>query len=421
MPEKFPKSFLWGASTASHQVEGGTKNQWSEWELSMADTLASTAKERLDYLSRYGHKVDWPAIAEQAARRDNYISGAGVEHFDRYEADFELLKKLNLNAYRFSVEWSRIEPEPGQWDQAALDHYHAYIAKLKELKIEPILTIWHWTMPTWFTDRGGFSKRRNLKYFYAFVAKIAEEYGSELNYVLTLNEPNVYILASYIMGLWPPQKKQPLTAIRINLNLVKAHRQAYRLLKGQNPKLKVSLAMNLAQAYAISPKNPINVALVRLKSYIANWWFLNRVRHNLDFIGINFYSTEYWKWNFKLTNPDGPYSDVGWYMEPKAIYDLLIETNQRYHLPLIITENGVADADDSRRQWWIEQTIQAMAKALAAKVPLRGYLHWSLMDNFEWSHGWWPKFGLVEVDRANMKRTIRPSAKWFASEVKKLS
>ncbi len=151
-----------------------------------------------------------------------------------------------------------------------------------------------------------------------------------------------------------------------------------------------------------------------------NWWFLNRVREQLDFIGINFYSTHYISWLWKEKNPDNPHNDLGWYMEPSAIYDVLVKTADRYGLPMIITENGLADAGDKQRQWWLEQTIAAMQRALAKGVPLKGYLHWSLLDNFEWAYGWWPEFGLVHVDRKTMKRSVRSSAKWFGSEIKRI-
>jgi beta-glucosidase len=158
--------------------------------------------------------------------------------------------------------------------------------------------------------------------------------------------------------------------------------------------------------------------LIKSYIYIGNWWFLDRIKDSLDFIGLNYYFTEYRNWWGKTANPKSPINDLGWYMEPSGIYPLLIKLWNRYKKPIIITENGLADAKDTHRQWWLQETIQALQKALADGVDLRGYLHWSLLDNFEWAYGWWPKFGLVAVDRETMRRTLRPSAKWLAKTIK---
>ncbi len=199
------KKFFWGASTASHQVEGGTHNQWSVWELENASDLAKTAKHRLGWMK------NWDDIKEQAKDPSNYVSGRGVEHYNRYKEDFDILEELNLNAFRFGIEWSRIEPEQGVFDEVAIAHYREYIAELNRRNIEPFINLWHWTMPVWFTEMGGFEKRRNIKYFEAFVQKVTDELLYDVNYVLVINEPNVYMGLSYGDGEWPPQKHNQLT------------------------------------------------------------------------------------------------------------------------------------------------------------------------------------------------------------------
>ncbi|MDZ7786209.1 MAG: family 1 glycosylhydrolase, partial [Candidatus Saccharibacteria bacterium] len=148
-----------------------------------------------------------------------------------------------------------------------------------------------------------------------------------------------------------------------------------------------------------------------------NWWFLRRIRRHQDFVGINYYFTDYFKGFMNRENPEVPVSDLGWYMEPEGLYPLMLRTWVRYKKPIYVTENGLADAKDEYRRWWIEETIVAMERALSEGVDLRGYLHWSLLDNFEWKYGWWPQFGLIEVDRKTMKRTVRPSAQWFAGRI----
>jgi beta-glucosidase len=404
----FPKNFYWGASTAGHQVEGGIHDDWTVWELANARHLASTASQRQGWLP------SWPRIKEQAQKPQNYVSDRGVDHYRRYEEDFDILQKLNMNAFRFSIEWSRLEPQEGEWDQAAVDHYRQYLSALRQRKIEPFLNIWHWTVPVWFEEKGGFTKRANLGYFERFVQKISDEFGADLSYIITLNEPNVYISLGFIEASRPPQLRKPLLGLWTYWNLHTAHKQAYKLLKSAHPHLQVGIAAQLGNIQAKRPHNLLDGLTTKVMRFAWDWWFLHRIRRQQDFIGINYYFTDYYK-NFHRQNPSVPLSDLGWYMEPEGIYPLLLRTWVRYKKPIFITENGVADAQDQYRRWWLEETIIAMERALSEGVDLRGYLHWSLLDNFEWESGWWPKFGLVEVDRAHgMKRTIRPSAKWLA-------
>lgn len=411
--QKFPNGFLWGASTAAHQVEGNTHNQWSEWELANAGRLAATFTKRLHWLPNLDEVT--PAGTDPA----NYVSGRGVEHYERYREDFGILQELGMNAFRFSIEWSRIEPEEGKWNEQAIAHYREYISELKRRNIEPVLTLWHWTMPVWFTAKGGFAKRSNVMYFVRFAHKIGELFGDELRYVVTLNEPNVYTQLSYLQGEWPPQGKNPLTAIRVYGNLVHAHRRAYSALKQGHPNIQVGIAMQAGNVLPKRPRDGLARCAGAVAEYLNNWWFLDRIRRQQDFIGINYYFTHYLG-GLRPQNPKTPVSDLGWYMAPGLLDRLLRRVSQRYRLPVIITENGLADAHDAERQWWLEETLAALQRALDAGVDLRGYLHWSLLDNFEWAYGWWPKFGLVSVDRKTMKRTIRPSARWFADYIKKL-
>lgn len=410
----FPKNFLWGASTASHQVEGGTHNQWSVWELAHANEFAKYAEKRL------GALPEWQRIKPYATNPDNYISGRGVEHYKRYKEDFDILEKLHLNAFRFGIEWSRLQPHQGAWDAAALQHYHEYIHELKQRGIEPVLNIWHWTMPTWFTDMGGFEKAENLEYWDEFVERIADEFAGELKYIITINEPNVYASFSYFTGEWPPEDRSLLKAFRVYRNLAQAHKRAYKILKARKKSLHVGLASQLANIQAKRPHNYIDSVATHIMRYAWNWWFLNRVRRYQDFVGFNYYFTDYYK-GFRRVNPNAPKNDLGWYMEPEGLYPILMRLWRHYKKPIIVTENGVADAQDEYRQWWLHETMVAMERAMSDGADIRGYLHWSLLDNFEWKYGWWPKFGLVAVDREHgMKRTIRPSALWWAARLKKI-
>ena len=414
-PKIFPKNFFWGASTAAHQVEGGNYNDWTVWELEHAKEYAQTAHQKNSHLK------NWDKIKHKAENPDNYVSGRGVEHYSKYKEDFDIVKKLNLNSFRFSIEWARIEPDEGIWNAAEINHYKTYILELRKRNIEPFLNIWHWTMPNWFAEKGGFTKKKNISYFERFVKKIADELLEEVSYVITINEPNVYAAESYLTGQRPPQKKSPFQFINVYRNIWIAHNRAYKILKIKKPSLKIGVANQLANMQAKRPRNFFDEFTTKIMRYFWNWLFLYRIRNYQDFIGINYYFTSYYMGLFKENNPSFPLNDLGWYMEPEGLYPLLIRAWARFKKPIFITENGLADDNDEFRRWWIEETIVAMERAISEGVEISGYLHWSLLDNFEWESGYWPHFGLVSVDRENgMKRSIRPSAKWFANRIKEL-
>ncbi|HVX58359.1 MAG TPA: glycoside hydrolase family 1 protein [Candidatus Saccharimonadales bacterium] len=426
MPEdteaEFPKDFMWGASTSAHQVEGNTNNQWTRWEMANADKLAATAEQRLH------HMPFWHEVKDRAQMPSTYISGKGIDHYNRYEEDFDLLKKLNLNAFRFGIEWARLEPEEGVWDEKEVEHYRDYIKAMRDRGIEPVLNIWHWTHPLWFEDMGAFKNKANLKHFDRFVSKLVNEYGSMVTYYITVNEPNTYTASSYLTvdllsGLsWPPGEKKITSAFKVYRNLVRAHRRAYKIIKAADSRARIGIAASLDNIQAKDPHDLPDEISTKIMRYIWDWWFLRRIGKYQDFIGINYYFTDYYDGLFKKSNPSMPVSELGWYMEPEGLYPLLLRAWAHYKKPIIVSENGVADAHDEYRRWWIEETIVAMERAISQGVKIIGYFHWSLLDNFEWATGWLPKFGLVEVDRQHgMKRTIRPSAKWFAEKITKLT
>lgn len=406
--------FYWGASTAAHQVEGGLVNQWTEWELAHAQEMAKNAHSELSYLPI------WPKIKAEATDPNNYVSGAGVEHFKRFQEDFDLLTKLNLNSFRFTIEWSRLEPNEGEWDESAFRHYKNYILELRKRNIEPFLNIWHWTVPVWFDEKGGFASRANLKYFDRFIQKVTSELLDEVKFVITLNEPNVYMGMSYSDGIWPPQEKNRFKALWVYNNLKIAHKRAYKIIKAHKPAAQIGVAQQIANIQAYRPDFWLDELVVKIMRYAWNWWWLNRIKRQMDFVGVNYYFTDYYK-GFQKINPAKPVSDLGWYMNAAGILPLLQRIAHHYPgKPIIITENGVADADDKFRKGWLAETMEAIETAQSQDIPIIGYLHWSLLDNFEWAYGWWPKFGLVEVDRANgMKRTIRPSAIWWSKYIDK--
>lgn len=408
---RFPKRFLWGASTAAHQVEGGLHNQWTVWEQEHAKKLAAQASYQ------FGDVASWPQVAEEAQRPDTYISGRGVEHYQRYEEDFDLLEQLHFNAFRFGIEWARIEPEEGCWDAEAIAHYRAYLKSLKARGITPVVTLFHFTLPVWFVERGGFEKRRNIRYFTRYAQKVLDELGGELSYIITINEPTVYVGESYLRGSWPPNRTSKWQSWRVLRHLITAHRRIYTMTRSRR-RWKVSMAHHLCYIYP-GDDAWLSDTSARLARYVVNDYTLKRVRRYSDFLGINYYFAHR-IYGYRSHSPYEQVSDMGWDMQPELLAELLEEVYERYNLPVLITENGLADGADTQRQWWLSETLKAMHAALGRGVALIGYLHWSLLDNFEWDKGYWPRFGLVAVNRTTMQRTVRPSARWFSRVVQKL-
>jgi len=409
---RFPKRFLWGASIAAHQVEGGNHNQWSVWELEHAKSLAAQAKYQ------YGDLENWDDIKKEALDPANYISGRATDHYERYVHDIATAKKLNMSALRFSIEWSRLEPQEGRWDSAAIDHYKRYVAELKRQGIEPILTLMHFTLPVWFAEKGGFEQRGNVKYFVRFAEKVLNELGRDITYIITINEPEVYAFESYYQGHWPPGQQSKRALISVLSNLALAHNKAAKMIHGINRRYKVSIAKNSNYFYA-GDNAVLSIRSAGVMQYMQDDYFLRKVTKTCDFLGVNFYFSNR-VYGYRIHNPNERISDVGWDMSPDDLEHVLERLHRKYKLPIIVTENGCADASDEKRQWWLTRTILALQRALAEGVDVRGYLHWSLLDNFEWDKGKWPRFGLVEVDYDTLERRIRPSGKKYGAFLKRI-
>lgn len=408
----FSKNFLWGAASSAHQIEGGNHNQWSVWELENAKSKAAQARHQWEDLE------SWPEIEAQALDPNNYVSGDATDHYHRYKEDFDLLQKMNMNAWRFSVEWSRIEPEEGAWNVEAIDHYKQYVLELKKRNIEPIITLFHFTLPIWFVNKGGFEKRANIKYFVRFAEKIVRELGSGVRFIITINEPAVYARESYLVGNWPPTQTSKITYWRVLNNLARAHNRASVVIHAINRRYRVSLAKNSLYVYA-GDNALLSRKYAGMLQYVTDDYFLKKVAKHCDFLGVNYYFSDR-VYGYRVHNPEETVSDMGWDLSPANIQHALERLHEKYNLPIIVTENGVADAADKDRQWWITQTLIGMQKAIDNGVQLKGYLHWSLMDNFEWDKGRWPRFGLAEVNYDTLERKLRPSAVWFSKIIRHL-
>ena|SRR3989338_2075130 len=409
----FPKDFLWGAATSAHQVEGNNHNDWSEWEKENVPRLAREAE------SVFSHVPGWKErFGAEAADPQNYISGAAADHYHRYEQDFDIAKSLGHNAHRFSIEWSRIEPEEGKFDEAAIEHYRTVLLALRARGIEPIITLWHWTNPVWIeTQYGGWENPAVGDRFLKFTECVVNRYKDLVHYWTVFNEPNTFVGLGYITSVRPPQRKSIWRARRAIKTFNQTHKRVYTLIHSLQPEAKVVLSHWLALTRPL-PDTWINRCFIPLIDYLRNWQFFKGLENFCDIIGVQFYRIDYVRVSFcwgawgplKLTPLGKWQNDMGWDLEPEALEQLLRRVFNRFKKPIIITENGLADHDDTSREKFIKKTVQAIHTAISHGIPVKGYFHWSLLDNFEWSEGYWPEFGLVHVDRTTQERIIRPSA-----------
>jgi len=409
---KFPKHFLWGAATSAHQVEGGNYNQWTVWELENAKVKSAQAEYQYDDLD------SWTQIEKEAKSPNNYVSGKLANHYRDFEQDFDFLQKMHMNAYRFSLEWSRIEPERGRFDPKAIAHYKDYIFELKRRNIEPIMTLFHFTLPVWFAEMGGFEKRSNIKYFVRYAKKVMGEFGTNVKFIITINEPELYARQSYYTQEWPPMQSSAFKFLVVTHNLARVHCQVAKAIHKMGRQYRVSIAKNTAYYYP-GDNSIVSRISFAVMQYFSDDYIIKKYINNCDFLGVNFYQSNR-VFGCRIHNSELRQSDVGWYMDPASLEFALERLYGKYKKPIIVTENGLADATDKNRKWWITETIIAMQNAIKNGVKLQGYLHWSLMDNFEWAYGKWPRFGLVQVNYKTGERELRPSAQWFGRIIKKI-
>ena len=402
---KFPTGFLWGAATSAHQVEGGNKNNWSEWEKANAEILAEKAKT---------YWQDWQKKKfPEMFNPQNYISGRACDHYNLYEKDFDIAKNLGHNAHRFSIEWSRIEPEEGKFDEKEIEHYRKVIRALKERGLEPFVTLWHWTNPLWLEEKGGCESKKFPFYFSRYAEYVVNKFKSEVKFWITLNEPTSIISYSYLIGVWPPQKRNLFLVFKVFRILALAHNEAHKAIHSVSENAQVGFA-NVLYSFEPYRKNSwLDKLSVKVGKYFANRKMLNMTKGYNDFLTVQYYFHNRFKFPRKIHLGDKPVSDLNWEIYPYGIYRILRKLKE-HNLPIYVTENGLADADDSRRARFIKDHLFWIHKAISEGADVRGYFHWSLLDNFEWDKGFWPRFGLVEVDYETLKRKVRKSALVYA-------
>jgi len=368
---KFPKGFLFGSATSAHQIEGGLNNDWARWE-------------------KQPGKIS-----------DGFTSQVSADSWNQWQGDIKLLKESSQNAYRFSIEWSRIEPREGFFDKKAIEHYRQLIDELIKNDIAPMVTLFHFTCPLWVDDIGGVASRKFAKYFARFAGRMAKEFGDKVELWSVLNEPTVYVNTGYFVGNWYPGKKKAyFMGLKAFFNLISAHNQACVSMKNQSPKVKVGIAHNMS---AFLPLNNTlcERKLTRVAQWLVNEFFLNRIITHLDFMGINHYLTHHIQCKKPIIiDQVGEEKDYWWPVRPYGIYEVIMEAG-RYNLPIYITENGLGDHGeaDKLRGRYLTEILEQCSRAIAKGADLRGYFHWSLIDNFEWASGYSMKFGLHTIDR----------------------
>lgn len=416
----FPEDFAFGAATAAHQVEGGlTRNNWTQWER----TTRSDGRPGIFTGDRVGQAAD---------------------HWRRFEADLERMQDLGLGRYRFSLAWSRIEPEEGRFDDAAMARYRSWCVQLRDVGITPMVTLHHFTEPLWLTEQDGFASPKAVEAFARFVRYVVPRLADVVDDWVTINEPAVYAVLGWYRGEFPPGQHDPALAARVLDHLLLAHAEAYHLLHsldtsdadGDGVACRASIAKNVVPFVPKRWWHAGDVALAYMLDQFYNEatlqaletgrfrvWLPGLVHYEAthsqlagtwDYVGLNHYFRNLVA--LDLSAPDGiflgfdgdrPTNDMGWSLYPQALYDAL-RTAGRFGKPIYITENGTCDAEqpDWRRQWFLTQSLYAVQQAMRDGVDVRGYCYWSLMDNFEWAHGFAPRFGLYRVDYATQQRTL---------------
>ncbi len=368
---------LWGSAISSYQAEGDNFN--SDWWLF-----------------------------------DNGKSSKASYFWYKWREDIKLLKELGHNAFRFSIEWSRIFKTEKEIDYKSLDIYKEIVNELLNHNIEPIITIWHFTNPIWFYKKGGWLNKENINYFLDYVQLIGKHFDN-VKYIIILNEPNVYAFKSYLEGTWPPQEKNLIKAFKVLNNLKSAYLQAYKILK--NSKRLLSVSQNLIIFKPYKYYNPLNVISSLIDNKFFNFYFLDRIKQFMDFVGINYYTRVFVKLfsNF-VYKENAEKNCLGWEVYPKGLYEVCRVVYKKYKKPIMITENGICTDNDFQRIKFIKEHIYYLKKAVKEGIKILGYVYWSFLDNYEWAEGFGPRFGLVEVDYQTGDRKVRKSA-YFYKEI----
>ena len=421
----FPNSFAWGTATAAHQVEGNnTNNNWYDWE----HQLDENNQPRI-------HNGDKSILA--------------ADHWNRYPDDIKLMKDLGVNHYRFSIEWSKIEPQNGDYNVESIQHYRDLCDSLIKNNITPVVTLHHFTHPTWFEKLGAFEKKENIDHFIEYSEYAFNNLKDLVPIWCTINEPSVFVSQGYFNGIFPPGKKDPVLAATVLENLLFAHTKTYKHLKSLNggDNAQIGLVKNIFQFDPLRRWHILDWAFSKVLNNVFTHSTLDYFKKGystfslpgmvkkhmenndavgaMDFIGLNYYSRMHVKGQANLTEPfvfekraKDIQTDMDYALYPEGFYKAL-HTISTLKKPIYVTENGVADQGNNIREIFIKRYLYALHKGLQDGLDIRGYFYWTLMDNFEWAEGYKMKFGLYKVDFETQERTLRESSNLFAKMVKK--
>jgi beta-glucosidase len=430
--EDLPAGFLLGAATAAHQVEGGLSNSWTEWEA-----------------GRFPDGT--PHI------RNDDRSGLAARSWDLWPEDVSALESIGANVYRMSIEWSRLEPRPGEWDAQAEARYRKMFEALRARNIAVFVTVHHFTLPTWVSSRGGWEWEGALDAFERFASRVGAAFGQQVDFWVTVNEPNVYALYGYLTGRWPPGVQDVKRATRVYATLLRAHGRGAAALRfsdvwdadGDGSATAIGLAHHVVLLQPASSSEldqvvagvsddyaneavPRALKAGRIQLRVPGQVDLDEpaeeLRGSVDFLGLNYYYRLFVRADLgqpslsQLYVPGHrPKTELGGDIFPEGLFRVLMRYSQ-HGWPLYVTENGIADSSDTRRSDFLRAHLFAVSRATLAGADVRGYLYWSLIDNFEWADGFHGRFGLyaVDFDDPSRRRTPRASTELFREAASRL-
>ncbi len=372
----FPEHFLFGAATAAHQIEGGNTNS------------------------------DWWAFEHDPASRCLDVSGDACDSWHRYEHDLDLAAGVGLGAYRFSVEWARVEPAPGEFSAATLDHYRRVVDACRSRGLVPVVTLHHFTLPRWMADRGGFEAPDVADRLGAYAAEVGRALGDGVGLACTINEPNIVALNGYLRGVFPPAVRDRARFEAVSAAMRASHHAMVDALRAGPGTFPVGLTLSMTEMEA----DPGGEARRDLAQEHMEDAYLRDLRGD-DFLGVQTYTRTRFGPDGLLAPAAGlPRTKMGYELRPEALEHTIRRAAAVSGLPIVVTEAGLSTDDDAERVAYIDASLAGVSSCLADGLDVRGFFYWTLLDNFEWSLGYSQPFGLVAVDRRTFERRPKPSA-----------